>query len=297
MIFHEIYGCYYTAVEKIIARALEGGIGADEMKKIVDETAFSESFLSVLPPLSEGRWPFLRADGSTPLPAPPHMPPTAAQKMFLKAVSLDPRVRLFGDFDFPDVEPLFTQDDLVYFDRAADGDPYTDAGYIARFRLLLVAAREKRKVMIDYRNRSGRSRRTWGVPSCFEYSERDDKFRLCFENRNEYYNLGRIAAAEFTDKEEGRGQDPKQKRQCVLELCDGRQALERFNLAFVYLEKEVERTGKDTYRVMLWYDPEDETELVIGVLSFGPFVKAVSPAPFVEEIKARLLRQYQMGLH
>lgn len=295
MIFHEIYGCYFAAVEKIIARALAGNISEREVREIVDGTAFSESALTVVPALEEGRWPFLRADGSTPLSAAPHAPPTTAQRMFLKAVCLDPRVRLFGEFEV-DAEPLFLPSDVVWFDRASDGDPYEDAGYIQRFRMLLAAVKEGREVSVRYRGRSGRVRRAKGTPAVLEYSERDDKFRLRFSGRGGYLNLGRIGEVSFTGRT---GDAPLQelpKKRCVVELYDGRSALERFNLAFVHLEKEVERTGEDTYRVTLFYDPEDETEVVIGVLSFGRFVKAVSPAPFVEEIKLRLLRQWRQGL-
>ena len=45
------------------------------------------------------------------------------------------------------------------------------------------------------------------------------------------------------------------------------------------------------YRVTVWYDPDDETELVIRVLSFGPMIRVIEPESFVNLIKDRLIRQ------
>ncbi len=42
------------------------------------------------------------------------------------------------------------------------------------------------------------------------------------------------------------------------------------------------------------YNREDKTELVIRVLSFGPFLKVVEPEDFVELIKERLANQYAL---
>ena len=41
----------------------------------------------------------------------------------------------------------------------------------------------------------------------------------------------------------------------------------------------------------LRYDREDETELLIRVLSFGPMVKVTAPARLVAQVQARLRRQ------
>ena len=54
------------------------------------------------------------------------MPLTTLQKQWLKAISLDPRVKLFGA-KFPDldeIEPLFTPEDYYVYDKYSDGDDY-----------------------------------------------------------------------------------------------------------------------------------------------------------------------------
>ena len=66
------------------------------------------------------------------------MPLTILQKRWLKAMSLDPRIKLFdADFSFlDDVEPLFTPADYTVFDKYNDGDDFESKDYIKNFRMI-----------------------------------------------------------------------------------------------------------------------------------------------------------------
>ena len=80
----------------------------------------------------------------------------------------------------------------------------------------------------------------------------------------------------------------------VTEITDERNARERAMLQFSYLAKKTERIGEKTYRMTLYYRQEDETELVIKLLSFGPVLKVVEPETFVSLIRERIDRQYSL---
>jgi len=45
------------------------------------------------------------------------------------------------------------------------------------------------------------------------------------------------------------------------------------------------------YRILVTYNEEDETEMLIRLLSFGPVVKVRSPEDFVMKIRDRLIKQ------
>ena len=62
-------------------------------------------------------------------------------------------------------------------------------------------------------------------------------------------------------------------------------------LHFAHFEKRVERMEDDRYVLHLKYYGNDEAELVIRVLSFGPFVKVLAPKSFEDLIKNRLILQ------
>lgn len=96
MIFHEIYSVYYQAVAKILERAQQGQVSHEELGQIVSQTAFAESAMTILPALQKGQWQLLTPDGKTPIVHRPTMPLTLLQKQWLKALTLDPRFRLFG---------------------------------------------------------------------------------------------------------------------------------------------------------------------------------------------------------
>ena len=79
-------------------------------------------------------------------------------------------------------------------------------------------------------------------------------------------------------------------------MTDQRNALERVLLHFAHFEKTAERVEGERYLVTVHYDKEDETEMVIRLLSFGPMVKVVEPETFVDLIKQRLYEQKSCGL-
>ena len=295
MIFHEIYGCYYQAVAKMLHLALNGSLTEKAMKQICDETAFSESFLEIIPAIKEQRWQLIDADRRTPLQHEPDMPLTLLEKRWLKAISLDPRFRLFG-VELPelgDVEPLFTPDDYVVFDRYADGDPYENPDYIRNFRTVLTAIHEGRSLDVRYRNRNGKPVRFRCVPQFLEYSEKDDKFRVIRSAEEiRAFNLSRIVSCEMGERECVRRIPYRSEQKTILfDLTDDRNTLERAMLHFAHFEKQIEKTDDTLYRVTLQYDPSDETELLIRILGFGPMLHVVAPESFADLIRDRLTRQ------
>ena len=302
MIFSELYSAYYNAVAAIIREALDHPLHRDELRKNIEQYAFGESVLNIEPALTEERWQLLRPDGTTVVHHSPEMPLTEIQKRWLKAISMDPRIRLFTDdiIEYPDVEPLFTADDYTVFDKYADGDDYEDEGYRERFGQIMDAIRNSYPIRIEMENRHGRIVHKTFIPGHLEYSEKDDKFRVFALDKpfGGTYNLGRITSCErFVGeyKEDNHYTEPD-KRKVVYEVYDQRNALERVLLHFAHFEKEAEKLDESTYRVTIRYNPEDETEMVIRILSYGPMIKVLEPDMFVSIIKERLMKQKSCGL-
>ena len=303
MIFSELYGVYYNTVAKVLRTAVCRPLPKDELRTIIMQNAFGESMLTIEPSLTEERWQLLRQDGTTPIRHIPIMPLTLLEKRWLKSICMDPRIRLFGDDlpDFPDVEPLFRPEDVIVFDRYADGDPYDDEKYIRHFRLILDAIRKQYPLKMDVQNRKGSVTYLVMQPDHLEYSEKDDKFRLIGDG-SRYggtVNLGRIVSCKPYPKpfvpDPGKRRE-KINRTVTFELLDQRNALERVLLHFAHFEKQAQRIADDRYRVTVAYEKEDETELVIRILSFGPMVRVTAPQHFVNLIKDRLIRQKSCGL-
>ncbi len=299
MIFNEIFSVYYSTVAKILSAAIDGDITDRDMEKIIEENAFSESVLAIMPALKKGDWQLFNRDGTTPIKHKPSTPLTDIEKQWLKAVSLDKRVKLF-DVDFPgleDVKPLFTPDDYYIFDSYGDGDDYTDPEYIKNFRFILKAVQEKTSLKIKSRNTSGNIFSITTLPQKLEYSEKDDKFRLVCNQNGRYtaVNLGRIISVEKSRQQIQTTATPNHKRSVTIALTDERNALERVLLHFAHFEKKAVKTGDKTYEITFFYHSHDETEILIRILSFGPFIKVIAPQRFVDLIVSRLKRQKSMG--
>ena len=67
-------------------------------------------------------------------------------------------------------------------------------------------------------------------------------------------------------------------------------------LHFSHLEKKTERIGDNRYRITLRYDKDDETEMLIRIIAFGPVLKVTEPASFIELIKERLIMQKNLNM-
>ena len=306
MLFHEIYSCYYNAVAKILSSAVSGTLTEVQMKEIITQNTFSESFLTILPALEQERWQLLDHSLHTPLKHAPTLPLTTLELRWLNAVSLDSRIRLFQreykilqELAASDIPPLFTPSDYVIFDKYEDGDSYSEEHYINIFHTILTALRTHKKIKVCYFGKKGTHRTFSCSPFRLEYSEKDDKFRLLIDGCRftDIINVGRIESCEILmEAADIRNHISKNNsNHFVLELDDRRNALERVMMHFAHFEKEAERLSDNHYRIKIHYNREDETELVIRVLSFGPLIKVIEPESFINLIKERLILQKSCG--
>ena len=299
MLFNEVYGSYYNVIAGILSEAVRGELSKERIRKIIEEKGYLESGISIPKALEKGKWPLIRKDYTTPVRHIPTLPLTTMQKQWMKAVCQDPRIRLFDPplQDLEDVEPLFEQDFFVWFDRHSDRDPYEDSLYQEHFRMVLLALRENRRLRIRYRGRKYRHDQLY-IPEKLEYSSKDDKFRLIAHSSRGTLYMIRLASIREVSLAEKVTPGEKQtvvrkdaavrKETVVLELVDERNALERAMIHFSDLEKETVRLDDTHYSITLRYRREDETEILIRVLSFGPKVRVSGPESFIHLVRDRL---------
>lgn len=296
MLFHEIYGRYFQTVGEILRKATDTGVTERDIRRIVAEMAFSESGMVIPDALKSSKWPFLKSLGKTVLRYDPAMPLTVLEKRWLKSLLRDPRIRLFdvSEEGLEDVESLFAPEVFVWFDAYSDGDPYEDPVYIQTFRTLLSALEQQRFVELEYTAAKGKSRRAVCIPIHLEYSPKDDKFRVQVIESDELrvLNVARIRSCSVGKAVDQFPNVPEpQMEKVVLELVDERNTLERAMLHFSHLKKEAVRLEGNRYRLTMWYQKEDETEILIRILSFGPQILVMESESLLEQIRKRLQKQ------
>lgn len=322
-LFEEIYGSYFQAVRSILEQAAAAPLTIQDMYRLIRSCAFEESAASIVPKLTEGPWSSLleKAGDKTwksRLKASSFKTPlTTLQKGWLKALLSDSRFRLFFteeqleqlSADLSDTPALYDLSDFHYFDQYADGDPYETLEYREIFRTVLKAMTEKRPLFAAYEGGKGRHLTLEVLPCRLQYSPKDDKFRLlCVSLRHgrpkapTILNLGRIAACHLS-------RSPVPERfdwsypdfsasKCDpvrIRIQNERNALERCMLHFANYEKQtVYEPDTDTWLCSLYYDPADETELLIELLSFGPVIRILGPEDFLRQVRERVRRQHEL---
>ena len=302
MIFSELYSAYYNAIASIIAEVIEGEHSEKELQKVVSERAFGESVLTIMPSFKSEKWQLVHPDMTTALEHKPTMPLTTLQKQWLKAITLDPRIKLFG-VEIPgleDVEPLFTREDYHVYDKYSDGDPFEDEEYIRQFRVILEAMRKGTQIKFEMTNRFGKPMFIRCHPVRLEYSEKDDKFRLVTAGWRSVstVNLAKIRACVHYTGEKPLDNEVREKLYDIitLKVTDERNALERVMLHFAHFEKQAEKLDKNTYLLKIKYAHDDEPEMVIRILSFGPLVEVIGSENFKKLVIEKLKKQKNCGL-
>lgn len=319
-LFSEIYSCYFNVVGKILSTASEKTLLKSDINKIIEDNAFSESALYILPRLIEGQWDLL---GNTEngceskLHNKVKRPITMLEKSWIKALLSDKRIALFLKDDqiefletyLKDVEALFETEDFYYYDTFSDGDDYENKEYIKNFRTILKAVKDKKIIIISFE--SGKGERVSGnyLPYKIEYSNKDDKFRV-HVIRIRYgkvitiatINIARIIKIESSKEEiniDMNFNKYEEQNKCIdpviIEISKERNAVERCMLHFANFQKHTEYDEEnDKYLSYIYYDKKDEIELLIRILSFGPVIKVLGPDSFLELVRERVKKQMEI---
>lgn len=303
MLFSEIYGCYFNAVAEILKEAVNETLTGRKMTEIIYRKAFGESFMVIEDALKKEEWPLVTADMRTPLRHIPSQPLTIIQKRWMKSLLMDPRIHLFTPdaAGLEDVKPLYKPEMFVYYDRYQDGDPCGDENYVRNFRTVLDALKTGQGLLVKFYGRTGLEHEIHGVPKRLEYSLKDDKFRIRFIPTEGRFrdvmeiNMSRITDCRIVEINSEFHEKPAAmpRETVILELLDERNALSRAMIHFSYLEKETRQLDENHYRITIHYDRNDETELMILILSFGPLLHVVEPENFREKIKKRIDKQME----
>lgn len=326
-LFDKLYCCYYQAVRQILEEAACSPINKKRMAEICEAAAFRESALSILPQLTDrdGSWScllhktadslFSSALDDKTLKA----PLSRLQKAWISSICQDPRFLLFfteeeRDFIKADTPALYQGEDFYYYDRFQNGDPYSSAMYQKHFRTILTALSEGQLLKLSYKGKNQMLTNLKVLPIRLQYSSKDDKFRLlCVKLRRERnglpytLNVGKILTCNLAGTPNMAGESSnmpelpslalfsqKAAEPAVIEIDGRRNSLERCMLKFADYEKHtIYDEERGVYTCSIYYDIQDETELLIDLLSFGPVIRVLEPERLVRQIRERVIKQHK----
>jgi predicted DNA-binding transcriptional regulator YafY len=314
ILFHEMYSVYYRIVARLVKRAKKTPFSDDDIRKSVEELGFEETKTEFLTKFRNCDIPvFRKNDGgtySTPLKFVPR-PLSLLERRWLASVLYDERMRLFLDdgeiarlkSSLGGMEPLYKKEDFQTVDGANDPDPFASSNYRKVFRTLLDAFEREKSLQIRYRARRGDEGDVIVEPTALQYSVKDDKFRLLCKGRygdgrarRIVMNVSRIVAAHMCDESPpplGAVVEPKTKT-AVISLSNERDTPERAMMHFANYECVSYARDDGKIEMNVKYNADDEKEVLIRVLAFGPQICVLEPDSLVSMIKERLTRQKKL---
>lgn len=311
-IFLEIFGCYYKTITDIINNA---PLTEEEVQKIIRNNGFSESFFHLLPILNE--LPFIEKKGDkyySLLKNKIRLPLTTLEKSWLKVILDNKRIKLFNNEikeNIDNIEPLYKEIFFKFFDRYSDGDDYSSNEYISNYRKITEALKNKEIIEITYKPLKQKEEITgYYLPTQIEYSNKDDKFRFfaarIFNNKIVDYvciNIGRIKnitksnqRLENIEKLEKYIKKFEKKEVIELEIYNKRNAIERFMIEFSTYEKQsIFNQENETCKAKIFYRKNEEYEILMKILSFGPVIKILTPCPIKDKIIEKINTQFKLN--
>lgn len=315
-LFHEVYGTYFEIVRTILN--IRHPLTAKELTVIVNTKGFDESHLQLLPALlnQKNPWSLLHESNQQWVPLTRQPTPrfqTDLERQWLKSLLSDPRLLIFMDqYDINDwqqqlaaVSPLFNSTDINYFDQFKQTEDFIEQSQQRNhFKRLLAAIKKQELVTIEYqRHKQATAKSGLFSPISLEYSEKNNLFRLkawriLRKSRFEVtLNLDRmitISTASQQNIERKAITSRRRTKQVTCLLTDRRDALKRSMPHFADYRKTTRQLTDKDYELTIYYDTADETELLIRLLSFGPFLKVTAPDSFVAKVKERLNSQAEL---
>lgn len=216
-------------------------------------------------------------------------------KLFLSSKEAEEIIASLGDVpDIPINDYLVSLPSRTY--------DYSDK-YISNLRSLLMAIKENKEIIYSNKTKTAVHENKHGYPIRIEYSALYDLFQLSLwsseENRPVKINIHSMYDISFTGNIWSEKKSPiemmKTKRcdkPIVIELNNDNNTLERINIMFSMYNNETEELENGMYRIKLYYYYFDEDEIVNNILSFGPYVKVISPTVIVDKIKDKI-RSFQ----
>lgn len=301
-IFHEFYGVYYKAVEKLIAVAQKKTISVIDAEEIVRQTAYAESPWLLTRNIQRNQYaPIMDSRFRTQMRHSVEMPMTTLEKRWIKAILADKRVKLFGieTTAFDDVEPLFSEEDIYCCGQYTSGDDYESEVYITKFGTILTALKENFSLNIDYVSARNHSYAGSVEPVELQYSIKEDRFRLfsVCDGKLRSFNLSRITACSLGDAIEEKKSAPKFEQTYVeVFIVNDRHTLERFLLTFSNYRRSTKRVDEETFKVRVTFPKQDANEVLINILSFTPMAKVIAPVYMLELYQAKIDRQRSIDI-
>ncbi len=313
-LFHEIYGQYFAIAERVLQQL---PMNKNEIQQVIEENGYGETLFHFADAFfnEEDAWHLVKKDKEcyrSILHQLPKRPVTLLEKQWLKTILQDDKIALFLteaeqiylSNQLQEVSVLFGPEDIEYYDQFQTDDRFHNTKYQRTIHLLIAGIQKKLYLEIEYQGLDNQVNVTHQIkPDKIEYSHKNNKFRLKAKRQtkknkweNCLLNISEIQTVRLLKQHfENNSVQSMVEKSITCLLKDQRDTLERATFHFSNYRKVTQKLEGDAmYQLTIFYLAQDETELLIQILSFGPFLKVTAPNRFIQQIQYRLRKQREM---
>lgn len=312
-LFDSLYSTYYLVAKKVAEFCIlnpEKDLDREILDAIIGDTGFVSDRIELYNLIeyserNENRQIFTQSGDkiTTNLKHIPDFPLSKIELRFLASIIRDSKVTMFMDsqtveklkIELKDVAPLWTKDDIKYYDQNKDADDFDSDDYRKKFRTILTAIKDGNYLHLVFKRKGNSGNFT---PMHMDYSQKDNLFRLFVKEQKYPINLRNIKSCSITEEIPSEPEESTEHDTLTVEFFDDTKTKYHFNRAirqFSYFKKTCRKTEKENiYEMTVDYDKSDESEIVIRVLMFAPNMRVLAPESVVSAVEERISKQARL---
>ncbi len=312
-LFNSLYSSYYLIVRQAIEFLLhekDSKLDRAQLDKIIEKNAVLEDRIElydIIEYQDQEKPSVFYYDGTsskTRIEHVPDFPLTTLQLRYLATVVRDKRFQLFFgnkqkellelQNELMHYEPLWSNDSVCYYDQRKDGDDFGSPAYREKFCTIIDAIKNRKSLRIICGKGNTELKLT---PRTIDYSQKDNKLRLFFKDSEYPVNLCNIKCCTMIENLHSPDEFKTKYENLKVQIYDSSSNQYHFNRAirqFSFYKKIVKQIKeKELYEMTVEYDKNDEAEIVIRILQYGPNMKVLEPQSVVEKVNAKVDRQWR----
>ena len=201
--------------------------------------------------------------------------------------------------EFNEIYPYFDKNKYAIFDQFINGDKLfiEDKNYIYNFNLLLNAVKKNEPVYFEYIE-DGILKTKISVPERFEYSQKEDRFKVVLNSKNRPSDIQNIRLCKYTDKKLSPSKE-KEILTCIvaIDIPESKKYIrDRLFREFSPFERDCEKIDDTGHILSFKFEKGDYKEIAYRILQFGPYVYCSEPKIVHDRIKEKVNLQYELTL-
>ena len=230
------------------------------------------------------------------------------ERIYLKSILHSKYSKLFlSDDEISQLDSSLKDVPYIPIDEYVVSSPARSESFFTKqadkLRQLLLAIKENREISYSNKTREKTYTDRHGYPVKIEYSVLYDVLQLSLWSSDEHrpvklniHSMYDIKETKSIWKEKKSPAEMLETKRCkepiIAEISDDINTLERANILFSMFDTKIAENG-EKYQLEIGYYEYEKDEVIKNLISFGPYVKVVSPSEMVDSMMEQIISLFE----